>query len=664
MVPGTDLLNVPEMVAEVLHPRHFFVAPPASLDWEGPLREEVPWELFRGRLLDPAHTRQRHAFVSWNIFWADEAGRSAEPLLSVKLDTEGQQIHVVRALHCHAWEGYDAGGNVYLSRETTKWLPELVGTVPLGRVADAAGLRRELAALLCRAVVGASRLPLTSVESPLPAFALGRLAYFERPAGASGPARSWRDLVGDTPALPRTPAGEARLLETVLRAAPPAEVEEAGRALAGRWAVLGHPPREALRLLRTLFNEVALSPWTDLAGNALALVGALVRQAYLSPADELDLLSWLLRHLGRHLTAYDLVTFHHRGANYPDALLLDAALKRCLALADGDPALFETTATDPEAERAHKRLRRRALRQGWLLRRRYEGHPVPDVPTSPGEAVRVLPPPHARVPEEQILQLGKRRRRLFAGDPLERHLGGQARAVLEESVRDLAHSGELRELGRAVFIDRPLGVFKHPLEPDQTLLLSYEAFSRSVAEVRLADLGGRLGLVPDAADRDRYRQALAELHVAGLPLSAVQCEEGRIVSLADVRRAADDFVLLRTTRQGLADFAAQYDLTPLTGRFGLDFLTRDRDALIVPAPAAPGATERVLVVYDGLLRRRLELGLDREQGYEAGPGGEHLRGGLRVLKVWEPPEGGQAAREHDLRGQGMTLPPLAGGAPA
>ena len=52
-----------------------------------------------------------------------------------------------------------------------------------------------------------------------------------------------------------------------------------------------------------------------------------------------------------------------------------------------------------------------ALRQAYLLRRRYEGHPVPDVPTSPGEHARVFPDRYPHVPEEQILQLASRRRR-------------------------------------------------------------------------------------------------------------------------------------------------------------------------------------------------------------------------------------------------------------
>src|SRR5262249_35041333 len=152
---------------------------------------------------------------------------------------------------------------------------------------------------------------------------------------------------------------------------------------------------------RALFAEVALSPYTDFVEKTLAFLQLLLERDYFSPADLVDFLSYLLRQLGRHLTAYDLVTFHHFGANYPDALLLDAVLKWYLELIEQHPTLF-TSPRSAEAVEKPPRLRRRALRQGWLLRRTYEGHPVPDAPTSPGENARAWPPPHERVPEEQI----------------------------------------------------------------------------------------------------------------------------------------------------------------------------------------------------------------------------------------------------------------------
>jgi hypothetical protein len=231
--------------------------------------------------------------------------------------------------------------------------------------------------------------------------------------------------------------------------------------------------------------------------------------------------------------------------------------------------------------------------------------------------------------------------------------------VLAEAVRDLGQPEDLRELGLAVLIDRPLGVFKSPAEPDRTLLLSHGAFSRSVAEGRLAQLAGRLNLLAPA-EHAAWRQALVDsLQLTGLPLSAVQCEEGRIVSLADARRAAGDFLLLRTTRQAVSDFLDQYDVSALAGRFRLDFLTAQRRAVIVPAPCPSGAATRILAVYDAQMRPRLELGLSRQQGYVVRGGREYLCGGLQVLRLWESEPGEQTLREHDLRGEGLTLPPRA-----
>src|SRR5262249_25790696 len=159
-----------------------------------------------------------------------------------------------------------------------------------------------------------------------------------------------------------------------------------------------------------------------LADKVLAVLRALDESSRLTAEHLTDFLGHLLRQLSRHLTAYDLVTFHHAGANYPDALVLDAILKDYLARIERQPDLFLSAGADAEGEGLRKRLRR-ALRQAVLLRRRYEGHLVPDTPTSPGENMRILPPPHVRVPEEQIYYPHRRTRRLYDGDPRDRHLG-------------------------------------------------------------------------------------------------------------------------------------------------------------------------------------------------------------------------------------------------
>ena len=633
---GLDLETVRGLVADALRPAHFFAGSPTALEWEHAEREETPWEIFQGRLLDPTHTIARRTFEAWNIFLSDADGRSREPLLSVKLDAATRQLHVVRAIYCYAWEGYHAGDNVYLSRETRKWLRELVGTIDIGGFSSPAELQDELICLLFQAVVGASRLPLTSVENPLPAFSLGRLAYVYQPRQATHEEAgalmtSATDMVERGLHDQLAWREKAKLLEAVLRCVSPQDLADATRLFVSRWQALDHTKPQLLHLLRTLFDEVALSPYTGFVDTTLAFVGHLTSTSYLSTADAVDFLGYLLRHLARHLTAYDLVTFHHRGANYPDALLIDAVVKAYLHLIETDTSLFTAAAGDTESADRRKRLRRRALRQGWLSRRFYEGLPVPEAPTSPGENARVLPPPYVRIPDEQIVLPARRTKRLFDEDPLPRHLGDRTRSVLEESIRDLRQPAESQELGMAVFLDRPLGVHKAPGEPDRTLLLSYEAFSRSVAERRLRYLAGPLALIPEAADLAAYQQALAGLQPSGLPPPGPSpAQPPDRVSLQDCWKVADDFLLLRTTHKSVCEFRAQLD--QVAANLVPDALASGEPVLIL---RGGGDSEFALVLYDAALRPRLELSIEAQAGYVSCGGVEFPAGGLRVVRAWE-----------------------------
>jgi hypothetical protein len=643
------------VVAEALRPAHFFARGGTRLEWDHVAAGEVAWEVFRGRLLDPAHTRERRTFEAWNVYALAEGGRSAEPLLAVKFDAAAGQLHVVRAVHCYAWEGYHAGDDVYLSRETRKWLPELVGSIDPEELADADELADELVCRLFQGVLGTSRLPLTSLEAPLPAFSFGELAYCHRPdlppvGAAGGPMTSYRDLITHGLTAPLTWREKAKLLEAVLRAAPADEVPAAITLFVARAEAAGLAAGRIPALMRTLFNEVSLSPYTDFADKALAFLRGLMSRGLIGTAAFADFLGHLLRQAGRHLTAYDLVLFHHRGANYPDALLLDTVLREYLALIEQRPDLFLDAAEDDEPGRTRKRLRRRALRQAWLLRRQYEGHAVPDAPTSPGENARVLPAPHVRVPEEQILQPARRTKRLFVdGGPLPE----AATAVLRQSARDLAHPEELRELGLALYLDRPLGALKAPGEPDQTVLLSYEAFSRTIAARRLGLLNeGPALLSPE--EREAYPQALRDLPVRGLPLAAVpDVPRPGVVSLADARKVADDFLFLRTTAGSARAFFALYDFEPVRRRFGR---TLPADVLILGKPAGEGGGEIVLTVCEaegGL--PRLELTASPRDGYFVRAGVEHPRAGLRLRRAWEEVGLGGVLREHDLRGEGLLV---------
>src|SRR4051794_33448559 len=89
---STDAVR--HLLAEVFRPAHFFRSPGLSLGWEHAAAEESVWEVFRGRLLDQAHSRQRRVFEAWNLYQKGPEGRAAEPLLSLKLDAAAGAIHV------------------------------------------------------------------------------------------------------------------------------------------------------------------------------------------------------------------------------------------------------------------------------------------------------------------------------------------------------------------------------------------------------------------------------------------------------------------------------------------------------------------------------------------------------------------------------------------
>ncbi len=391
------------------------------------------------------------------------------------------------------------------------------------------------------------------------------------------------------------------------------DLARAAKEVAGRWSAEDRSAEELLRTFRRLFNEVSLSPWTDFADKVLKLLALLQEIGTLTSAQVLDFEGYLLRQLGRHLTAYDLVTYHYRGANYPDAMLLDIVLNDYLNRLEREPALF---AGDTG------RLRRRALRQAWLVRRRYEDHAVPDVPTSPGEHARVYPDGYPRVPEEQILQSGTRRRCLYKDAPLAARLSSAVRMALRESLTDLTHLDERQELAAAVFLDRPFGGAKAPVEPDNTLLLASLAYRAFLAGQRLRCLSRDL----DMAEADVA--PIGPLDLPGLCVDRIgPPSRAGTVSLTDAARAGPDFVFRFTLPGSVSALKAMLTLAPCEGREHLEGLT----GRVLLARSVRGSG---VVVYDESLRPRVEVEPRLEQGYASRRGMEYPRGGF---KVWERP---------------------------
>ena len=652
--------EVASAVEKALKPGCFFLAPGCRLRVSHEPREEIPWELFAGHLLDETKTRLRKSFESWNIHFDD----SVAPVISVRYDQPEGRIHVTRNILTHVWAPYGEQRHVIQIRETHRWLPELIGTIELSLIADRFDLQQQISRLVLSAVVGTSRLPTTSLQSPLPQFSLGQLGYF--PALDSSNVDEFlsdpMELLGRATEASVSSLERARLLEMSLRACEKVQVSKLATSFVGRWRKAGLAVEHVPSIVKTLFNHIALSPYTGFVDRLILMLHHWSRLDLIGPVPVIDTLSFMLRHLARHLTAFDLVTFHNLGAEYADALFLDAMLKAYLALIDDHPREFELSLDDSIKVASAKRLRRRALRQAWLIRRHCEGQRVPDLPTSLGENRRVLPEPFDRIAEEQILDPDRRNKSLFAGDASQL-LTDKSQCILEQSLSDLEHDAELRELGMATFLDRPLGIFKHPTEVDRTPLLTYEAFSWQKARSRLDDLC-RWGLISSSRRLPAHVRRLEQCTIDGIPVARLgNVTPGRVVSLEDAQKSAADFLFLRTTRCSLNEFLEQYDFEPLKARFP----DLHRWLFLSPAvlfirevPAgAMNPHDPVLTAFDKQMRARIEIGLAQESlspvHYVHHAGVEYVKDGLRLLSVGG---GRHAATRKDLRDQCIVMPPV------
>src|SRR5713226_7081388 len=96
-----SLDEVRKVIAEAFRPGHFFVGKTLTSEWHYSPSEETAWEIYQGRLLDASHTRLWQLFESWSLFSVDAGIRSAEPILSLKLDARSRQLHVTRAILCY-----------------------------------------------------------------------------------------------------------------------------------------------------------------------------------------------------------------------------------------------------------------------------------------------------------------------------------------------------------------------------------------------------------------------------------------------------------------------------------------------------------------------------------------------------------------------------------
>jgi hypothetical protein len=389
-----------------------------------------------------------------------------------------------------------------------------------------------------------------------------------------------------------SPLERAKLLESILRSVTVSEVP----ALATRLLAIEPNVAVWIALLFEIFNGISLSPYLSFVENALTLVRQLTEHDL---GGRARFLSRLILRIDRHLVAYDLIKFHQRGANYPDALLLDELWAGLLPVVRAQPELLQQPVC------------RRAIRHALCLRIEYASHPVPDHPTSVGENARVMPEPFVTVPDEQIHAVQRRKRRLFA-DPLPDD------ESLWKTFIDLNESSELIELGTALFLDRPFGGGKQPGEPDRTPLLSHRLFSRSVAERRLNALRPQGTRVGGNETIDRWIDKLQSLQVGGV----VHSDGGSpprpgVVSLHDAFLTADDWIALRTTRSSLRELERAFEWASLN-------ISPERDWRLL-LPAGPD-----LVAFDEQLNEIARVTPEYSAGYSCRGGVETPIAGLRL----------------------------------
>jgi hypothetical protein len=176
-------------------------------------------------------------------------------------------------------------------------------------------------------------------------------------------------------------------------------------------------------------------------------------------------------------------------------------------------------------------------------------------------------------------------------------------------------------MGLGLFIDRPLGYEKAIGEPDLTPMLAHEAFSPSLARRRWQELKALCAKLEIPIDAQLDELFSNGTWPAGLPAAEIAECPRPTAALADVRKVADDFVILRTRPIGLKRMLEQ---------LGIKGFKQPR----LCAWIASGTWERKLMLFDDDLRPCVELKFDSSKGYRTRAGVEVPRSGVHL--VWKP----------------------------
>jgi hypothetical protein len=207
----------------------------------------------------------------------------------------------------------------------------------------------------------------------------------------------------------------------------------------------------------------------------------------------------------------------------------------------------------------------------------------------------------------------------------------------------LSDSRELSELGRAHFLDRPLGVGKQTGEVDRTPLLSHVAVSRAVIKRQLAQLKS-WGWI-DESRRQDLLNAAKQVQFRGVAAASLELVDRHgVVSAADALKVAADFIFERTTRGSLDELLANYDLEPVARQSPSShaWLTTASSVLLLHSWSKETPLGRAsMKCFDADGRVRLELGFDKDWpegvNYRARAGVEFLDR-LQVLAIQVNPQ--------------------------
>ncbi len=616
--------SIHAIIASVLRPDGFFVKPPSRWACSLIQAETRRWELFRGQLLDPNHTRETATFTAWHVQLSPADRLTQGPILSLRLAPEPpHRVYVTRSFAAFGQTTYMEHGAIH-AQPAEKWHEELVGVWDTDVDASPEAHAQALQAYVEQGLVGTSRLPITSVESPHPLYLLGRLAYLPGPAGATS-THAAEPISRPAELLARlqqanSSASKARLLDFLFRTASAEEclpLYQTDLMSIDAWPVW-----------QSFFQRLALNHGRHLLDRLMSCL-----RDGCTPALRERIVSRYLIGLVRHLSAFDLKRFHGQGSNYPDALFLDALLKAGLR-----------STTDATGRSADPCLpdQQRAFRQGWMMRKELEGLSVPAEPLSPGDQMRVWSTDAEEPPGEPRPRL-----RLFASEPAEDLLDDAARESLRQAVVKLSQPEELFELGRATFLDRPLGLYKQQQRvfQDRTPLFSYQSWSQRLTRQRLHDWR-RWGWL-DGSTLERLLALVNDLSPKGVPATAVALPQPRpgVVGLEDVLLAQPDFIFIRSTRSSLADLLNGYDFTPLDRHpASLGAWLNSPDCVLIlrtPLKEQGDPPRSLLTAYDARGSARLELGpaqpfdQPREIRYREWAGVEYLADGLRLMRCWD-----------------------------